>query len=207
MTPRWVAGTQVMARNIWHGRVFSAFPFLVVEDRDDLVTLFLPPGAVWKRPIQRDGSHARIPYGTWTHTDEAWYGQGALRFFPTGESHSVLAWRGRDRIARWYINLELPYRRTSRGLDTRDNLVDIDYREGFAAPRLKDEDELCEAQSLGVLTPSEVARIRRDAERALALVQQGHPAITTRWESWRPPAHWTIPTLPSDWDQVHEVGS
>jgi len=192
----------VVVRNVWHGRVFSACPLVVVEDTDELVVLFVPAGAIWKRPVHADGSHARLPYGNWVLQDEAWYGLGTLRFFPTAESHAVLAWRGREGIARWYINLESRCRRTPIGWDMRDHLVDIDYRDGFDAPRLKDTDELHAAHALGIVTTSEVARILRDAERALALVQDGHPAIEKKWETWEPPPHWTVPTLRAGWDHV-----
>ena len=203
MEVRWEAGAHVVVRNVWHGRVFSAYPLVVVEDRDDLIVLFIPAGAIWKKPVHVDGSHARIPYGDWTLKDEAWYGLGALRFFPTAESHAVLAWRGREGIARWYINLESRCRRTPIGWDIRDHFVDIDYRDGFETPRLKDQDELVAAHALGIVTASEVASILRDAERARALVQHGHPAIDKKWETWEPSPHWTVPTFGAGWDQVH----
>jgi hypothetical protein len=50
MAVRWEAGAHVVVRNVWHGRVFSAYPFVVVEDTADLVVLFIPAGAVWKKP-------------------------------------------------------------------------------------------------------------------------------------------------------------
>lgn len=203
MDVRWQAGAHVVVRNVWHGRVFSAYPLIVVEDTADLVVLFIPVGTIWKKPIYMDGSNARIPYGDWTLKEDVWYGRGALRFFPMAESHAVLAWRGHAGIARWYVNLESRCRRTPIGWDMRDHFLDIDYRDGFDAPRLKDQDELVAAHALGVVTESEVLSIRRDAERALALVQHGHSVIEKKWETWEPPSHWTVPTFTAGWDQVH----
>ncbi len=202
MAVRWEAGTHVVVRNVWHGRVFSAYPLVVVEDTADLVVLFIPAGAVWKKPVRADGSNVRIPHGDWTLQDDVWYGHGALRFFPTAEAHAVLAWRGPAGIARWYINLESRCRRTPLGWDMRDHFVDIDYRDGWHAPRLKDQDELVTAHALGVVTACEVRRIQRDVARALTLVQHGHPAIAQRWETWEPPPHWTVPTFPAGWEQM-----
>ena len=36
MAVRWEAGAHVVVRNVWHGRVFSAYPLVVVEDTADL---------------------------------------------------------------------------------------------------------------------------------------------------------------------------
>ena len=42
MAIRWEAGAHVVVRNVWHGRVFSAYPLVPVEDTADLVVLFIP---------------------------------------------------------------------------------------------------------------------------------------------------------------------
>lgn len=46
----WQPETPITVRNIWHGRVFSALPLVVVEDTAELIAAYIPPGTVWKRP-------------------------------------------------------------------------------------------------------------------------------------------------------------
>ena len=50
MSDRWAPGTFITGRSIWYGRVFTSRPFVVVEDRGDVIAACTPPGTVWKRP-------------------------------------------------------------------------------------------------------------------------------------------------------------
>nr|MBA2475753.1 DUF402 domain-containing protein [Actinomycetota bacterium] len=62
--------------------------------------------------------------------------------------------------------------------------------------RWKDEDELDEAASLGLL---DAAAVRAEAERVLA-----DPPWPTGWEQWRPDPSWPAPRLPAGWDEVED---
>jgi hypothetical protein len=61
----------------------------------------------------------------------------------------------------------------------------------------KDEDDLAEAQALGVFSGEEVAAIRAEGERVLSA-----PPWPTGWEDWRPDPSWPGPELRQDWDVV-----
>jgi hypothetical protein len=198
----WQPGTHITVRNIWHGKVFSAFPFVIVEETAELIVTYLPPGAVWKRPIDLVGRDMRLPHGTWRLRDAVWYGHGMLRIFVSGASHSVMIFLMPGGVDRWYINLEEPYQRTPIGLDTRDNHLDLVFPSDLSTPRWKDEAELEEAIALGVIDAPEAAAIRTEAQRAIGWVQRGHPAINDRWRSWMPLKAWTTPQLQSGWEVV-----
>ena len=72
----WQPGTHITVRNIWQGQVFSAYPFVVVEDTSEWVATYVPPGTGWKRPVDLQGRDIRLPYGEWKLRDDAWYGDG-----------------------------------------------------------------------------------------------------------------------------------
>jgi hypothetical protein len=194
----WQSGEHITVRNIWQGRVFSAYPFVVVEESTALIVTYIPPGAVWKRPTDSRGRDIRLPLGEW----RLWHGHGMLRFFVRGAAHSMMAFRKPGDIEFWYINLEEPYRRTRIGLDTRDNHLDVVLRGDLTTPQWKDEDELEEAMALGVIEAAEGAAIRAEAARAISWVQRGHPAIDDCWRRWMPPEAWTIPQLAPGWEVV-----
>ncbi len=198
----WQPGTHITVRNVWHGRVFSAYPFVVVEEAVALIVTYIPPGAVWKRPTDLVGRDIRLPHGEWQLRDDTWYGHGMLRFFVRGAAHSMMAFRKPGGIEFWYINLEEPYRRTQMGLDTRDNHLDVVLRGDLSTPEWKDEAELEEAMMLGVIDATEVATIRSEAARAIDWVQRGHPAVDDCWRHWMPPDVWTMPQLAPGWDLV-----
>jgi predicted RNA-binding protein associated with RNAse of E/G family len=78
------------------------------------------------------------------------------------------------------VQLQRPIVETPAGIETMDHALDI-----FVATdgtwQWKDEDDFCEAQALGVLSPGEAAEVRAEGERVIA-----SPPWPTGWESWRP---------------------
>ena len=204
MTPeRWRPGDHITGRSIWFGRPFAAWPFVVVEDRGDVIAVCIPTGGVWKRPTDLDGNDIRLPHGEWSFRDDAWYGPGMVRIYIEGAAHSVLVFLGEGDVSRWYINLEAPFERTSIGIDSRDQHLDIVFPPDLGEPRWKDEDELDEAVAYGSMTATEAAEVRAEGERAVAWVRRGdHPAIADRWRTWRPPEEWGVPTLAPGWETL-----
>ena len=200
---RWRPGDHITGRSIWFGRPFAAWPFVVVEDRGDLLAVCIPTGGVWKRPTDLAGNDIRLPHGEWSFRDDTWYGPGMVRVYIEGAAHSVLVFLGEGDVSRWYINLEAPFERTAIGIDSRDQHLDIVFPPDLRAPRWKDEDELEEAVAYGSMTADEAAEVRAEAERAIAWVRRGdHPAIDDRWRTWRPPADWGVPTLAPGWETL-----
>ena len=205
---RWKAGDCITARNIWDGRVFTAWPFLVVEDRGDVIAAFMPAGALWMRPTDLDGNDIRLPHGPWRLRGDVWRGHGLVRVFVRGGEHSVLVFLGDGDVRRWYVNLEAPFRRTAIGIDTRDHHLDVVLAPDLDEATWKDETELDEAVAFGSMTGDEAAAVRAEAARAVRWIRRGdHPAIDDRWRTWMPPPHWPLPTLAPDWEAPPRRGA
>jgi hypothetical protein len=185
----------VVLREIWHGRVWKARPWLVVHDRPDQLALYIPEGAPTKIPpgsgIPRDEWH--LEDGTWTTE--------ALRLTTPGESHSVLLWWDKGEFTGWYVNLERPLRRTPIGFDYLDRELDIHVRLDHSWEFL-DEDEFDEAQRLGVIRAEEAAAVRAEAERVIERIEAWTSPFSDGWEDWRPNPAWSVPALPAKWDVV-----
>ena len=208
MTPRrarWLPGDQVVLREVFHGRICAARPVTIVEDRDDLVALHLPPRMRFKRPAALDGRPLRVHRrdDDWTLVDDEWFGNDMLQLIQPGAGHAVFAWWvGPERtLDGWYINLQEPLRRTAIGFDTHDQILYIVVSADRATWRWKDEDELEQAQELGTISRQAADELRREGERALALLQASEPPYEDRWERWAPDPSWSIPTLRAGWDR------
>ena len=99
----WSPGDQVLLREIWNGRVWTARPMTVVRDSPALLALYIAPGTRWKKPITPQGEWARMAIGDWRLADDVWTGQGSLRLTTPGDGHSVLLFWGEsgDGWERW----------------------------------------------------------------------------------------------------------
>jgi hypothetical protein len=162
--------------------VWNAIATLVVDEG----VLWLPPGTPYA--IGTD------LFGDWTY-DFRRLERGQLRVTPAGAAFSVFLFDDYEGNFRgWYVNLEQPQRRTSRGFDYEDELLDIWIAKRHE-PELLDEDELDEAVRRGFVSPERATEIRAKAERLLA-----EPPWPTGWEDWKPEPGWQQPSLPPGWD-------
>ena len=184
----------VALREIRYGRVWRATPYRLVEERDGLIVLWSPPGNERLVPVDEAGAEIRIPL------DEPWVlgtkttDLQSLSLVRPGRRHSVtLVWSPEWVFLHWYVNLERWLGRGPRTIDYLDDKLDLVVLPGGAV-RLKDEDELEDAEALGLLDAGEV---RAEAERLLAA-----PPWPTGWEAWRPDPAWPAPALPDGWDVV-----
>jgi Protein of unknown function (DUF402) len=182
---RWTEGESIAGLQLFRGRPWHVWAARVVRDDRDLVALWLPRGAEWLRPV---GSL----FGDWTH-ERAQVEAPELRLTRPGAAHSILLFFDEAESFRgWYVNLEEPFRRTGRGYEYVDQLLDI-WIEPDGSRRWLDEDELEAAVDRGVYSAAEAAAIRAEGERVL----EAWP-FPTGWEDWRPDPAWRPPLLPAN---------
>jgi protein associated with RNAse G/E len=98
----------------------------------------------------------------------------------------------------WYVNFELPYRRTGIGFDTFDLLLDLVVEADLSAHRWKDEDEYQQARRLGLISDAVHTRVGAARDEVLSLVQTAEGPFAHDWSDWRPSRAWPVPTLPED---------
>ena len=197
MTVRWATGDQILVRSIWNGRVRAAWPDTVVSDTEHLLALYLASGTRFNR------ADSRMPVGNRSMIDDVWTSDILLLVAP-GDAHSVLLfWEGPSQVFdRWYINLQSPVRRTAFGIDFTDHFLDIIVNADLSTWRWKDEDELKEALSLGLVSQTLASQIRAEGNRVIRKIQAGDSPFKDGWDKWRPNPEWPIPELPAGWDRV-----
>ena len=98
----------------------------------------------------------------------------------------------------WYVNLQAPLVRTSRGFDTSDKALDV-----VIAPngehRWKDEDHLERAVDVGWISAADARRVRSEGERVIERAARREYPFDGELISWRPDPAWPIPELPPGW--------
>ena len=200
---RWQPGETVVLRYITRdGKPGMAWPYHVVEDRDDLLALYIPRGATYKNWVvtpaaEGDGRPAR-------RLGDALWRRDVLRLMFPGQHHSVwLFWSDDDerRFSAYYINMEEPFRRTSIGFDTNDHTLDVVVTPDFEW-RWKDDDEMALRVEQGVFSAEFAAAVRAEGERVIDALERRASPFSDGWEQWTPDPGWGIPALPDSWDQV-----
>ena len=180
MAETFAPGTPVVVRHVWRGNAFLVWSAVTVRDDEELLALWIPPGAPCLRPAVR----SELPYEQ-ELVEQPWRPPGVLQLWPVGAAHAVWVFE-----TGWYVNLQEPFRRTPYGVDTADQLLDL-VRSRDGTWRWKDEDELAAAVVQGYLTEGASREVRAEAERVIA-----KDAFPTGWEGWEPDPSWPAPSLP-----------
>jgi hypothetical protein len=209
-TGRWTPGDQVLWRYRANGGegFHICRPVTVVEDRADLLAVWLAPGTECVRPVLADGTPLhREPLAT-RYTKprvlarDHWAGTGVLKLARPGEPWSVwLFWEQDWRFRNWYVNLEQPRTRWAGGIDSEDHYLDLSVYPDHSW-RWHDEDEFEQARRVGLMDAGQAGAVRDAGRRALGVIEAwGHP-FPDGWPDWRPDPAWPVPALPADWDRT-----
>jgi Protein of unknown function (DUF402) len=197
-------GTTIVVQEIWRDNVWAARPQRVVRDEGDFAVLWFPQGTRWKapttppgRPLEQNRGERLATCalsGDWVFRDAEW-DVDTLVLVREGDCHALwVSWLPSGEHWGWYVNLQLPFRRTTLGFETMDLVLDL-IVDPDGSWRWKDEDELATWVARGVFEPELAERIRAEGESVLA-----RAPWPTGWEEWRPDPAWELPELPDDWD-------
>jgi predicted RNA-binding protein associated with RNAse of E/G family len=198
---RFAPGESVALREIWRDRIWAARAATVVEDREDQTTLFIPVGTTWMGAVRDDGTPLRIPEDGFELAPRIYDEAHVLSFAWPDVAHATLAFFRADWAPwSWYVNLQEPLRRTGVGFDTLDHELDV-IVEFDGAWRWKDEDELAEAITRGLIPVEDESRLRAEGERAVRHILEREPPFDRDWTTWRPDPAWPPPALPDGWDE------
>ncbi|HET7036036.1 MAG TPA: DUF402 domain-containing protein [Thermomicrobiaceae bacterium] len=208
----WELGDQVVVRYWTDGRLSGVLPVTVVQDSPDSIAYYLAEGTPCKHPVDLDA--ASIPLGDerggighrpWGVADLKWHTTSRLYLVTPGAAHAFsVFWRATDwSFLGWYVDLQAPLRRTRRGFESEDYLLDI-----VVAPdgswKWKDEDEFEISQRAGRFSSAETAAIRAEAARVIERIEARTWPLDAGWEDWRPDPAWPIPMIPDGWNAVDE---
>lgn len=198
----WPPGDVVVRREVWQGRPWLANPLYVVEDTDDLLVLYQPEGSPWGfgRGDDWPTANGRHPYEGRT----AWVGEGPLGLHRPGDPYAVWGyWQQPDRtFMGWYVNIQIPFRRTPIGIDSLDLELDLLVSPTFEV-FLKDEAQVDDSARLSRYSEATANEIHALGASLKQKLEQDGPWWDTAWSTWTPPAAFRQPpSLREGWEAV-----
>jgi hypothetical protein len=199
--PRRAPGDVVALREIWEGRVWYAWPAIVVLDEPNLRMLHVPAHAHCRQPVGPDGTALRLPADRWTLEEVERGPTSMLSFaFPDTPYAVILGFDQGGALLEYYVNLERPLAPSPAGFDTVDHLLDVTIAPDRSAWSWKDEDELREAVAQGIFTEEDAEWFRFWGERGVEHVLLREPPFDRDWAGWRPDPGWRDVSLPANWE-------
>jgi hypothetical protein len=210
MSNLWQSGETILVQHVWKGQLWTAQPMTVVADEENFLSLWTPEGTIWKgstSPGIRPRSDSRVErvlscleLCDWELADRT-FDRSLLWLMEPEAGYAVtLSWSGVG-VGSWYINLQEPFQRTSRGLLTMDLMLDVIVRRDGTWV-WKDEDEFEAAVQRGLLSSDRSAWLRAEAMRAVEKINARVGPFSEPWAEWRPDPAWDVPELPTDWDKL-----
>jgi hypothetical protein len=198
----WSPGDVIVRREVWRGRPWLANPLYVVEDTADALVLYQPEGSPWGFGAGDDWPTAsgRHPYDG----RSAWVGEGPLGLHRRGDPYAVWAYWGQpDRaFMGWYVNIQVPLRRTEIGIDSLDLELDLLVSPTYEVI-VKDEEHVDASAALGRFSAADADAIHALGRRLKTQIEAGGHWWDERWRAWTPPPELRIPpALPAGWEAV-----
>jgi protein associated with RNAse G/E len=201
-------GSTAVRRDVLHGRVWTAAPHRVLADSGSTIVLACWPGLRmlapttwihWLRTGDDDVRKQAIPNlaaGRWDVDHWTWRDTTLVSEFPPDQHFSVHRFLTGG-PAPWYVNFELPYRRTPIGIDTFDLLLDLVVAPDLSGYTWKDEDEYAHGRRIGLIDDATHAEVEKARDQVLALVATATgPFAHDRSDFAADPA-WPAPVLPA----------
>ena len=193
-------------RGVLKGKLWWACPSYIVQDTPDLLARYWPAGTPTRSPVRRPTVWDELNNDI-ELMDRNWTDHDVLSLNIPGAAHSIdLMWVAGTQVLRcWYVHLQEVQRRTRIGVDTMDQMLDIVISPDRMSWNWKDEDELSQAEAIGVYTHEKAAGIRAEGKRVISKMQANASPFCDGWDEWRPPKEWEIPGFPRGWEEVEIV--
>ncbi|MFV0523207.1 MAG: DUF402 domain-containing protein [Acidimicrobiales bacterium] len=184
-------GTSVVWRSVFPDHVGYVFAARVIIDTDNVIALQQPTGSpVLRRGGARGGPHGRslLP-GGWdgTHQPDTFRAGHVVRAHEPGRPYSIIRRITPDGYAGWYINIELCWRRTPIGFDSRDLTVDVILDNDHANPEWKDLDELDWNRDVGNITATAHTKYVDYGHQAIKDARANRGLFALDWDNALPP--------------------
>jgi protein associated with RNAse G/E len=210
----WKAGESCVLRGVVNSQVWLAQSVIVVKDEQAETILLLLPGAQCAFPEGYWYWRSNKDYSRGTRWQEArsdhinlrefsWHTNRILIFLEPEKYYSCfLFWDyASDQFNCYYINFQLPCRRSHCGFDTLDLDLDIVIDPHYNW-KWKDEEEYQEGIREGGIQREWVEGIERSKTEVFSKIDKRMYPLDGSWLHWRPDPAWVSPTFPERWRVV-----
>ena len=208
----WNTGENVLLRGVHNRHPVYMQSARVVKDTPEETALLVWPGAECMVP---DGyihhGHDASKWDRWQETMTntvrlekfIWHTNRFLILLEPEKFYSTIyIWEAvSDRFVCYYINFQLPFRRTQLGFDTLDLDLDI-VIEASHEWQWKDMDEYQRGIRTGGIQSDWVKNIESAQKEVFARIEKRSYPLDASWLNWRPDPAWSAPCLPENWKVI-----
>ena len=139
----------------------------------------------------------------WGLKEFIWHTNRVLAITEAQKYYSILLFwnHASNAFLGYYVNFQLPFKRSHCGIDSLDLELDIDIEPDLRFS-WKDEDDYHKAIEEGVFLPEWVQGIEKAKTEILERIERRHYPFDGSWLDWRLDPAWLPPTLPENWDKI-----
>ncbi|MGE5252139.1 MAG: DUF402 domain-containing protein [Bacteroidota bacterium] len=205
----WRKGDAVLLRGVYGQHPTYVQSVRVVKDSPGETALAIWPGAecVASAGYLHRRRSEDSPWDRWGETLSQtlqpekfiWHSNRFLILLEPGKYFStILMWEAASQqFLCYYVNFQLPFRRTRLGFDTLDLDLDLVISPDFEW-HWKDLDEYERGIQSGGIRPEWASCVEEAQQEATARLAGRRYPLDGSWLSWKLP-DWTPPRLPADW--------
>lgn len=195
------------AEDRWHGLLWSAVPHRVISSTPDELVTYVPTGAMatmasnrglpGTEHLTRDERKLQALRTRQARVVEVPETPNKLFIYrPDRWSRVNLGWdQDTGAFCGWYINFELPAKRTPAGIASMDLVVDI-WVHDDRTWQWKDRDDFWSVIDDHTLESEIQDHVDAETAQLLRELQASSGPFADHWRDFRPDAEWSTPTLP-----------
>ena len=208
----WNEGDNVLLRGVFDQRPVYVQSLRVVKDTPEETALLIWPGAECAAP---QGYIQQGHNGNWDRWQETlsntlqlekyiWHTNRFLILLEPEKYYSTIyIWEAASsEFVCYYINFQLPFRRTPLGFDSLDLDLDIVVKVSHEW-QWKDVEEYQQAIRMGGIQTDWVKEIERAQVEVFSRIEKQTYPLDASWLNWQPDPAWSAPYLPEDWAEVN----
>jgi protein associated with RNAse G/E len=205
----WIPGDVVVWRGIYRNQIWHAIPTLAVEDTSQGLVLALLPGTDCmveeNYPKGKKNNKRRWDFilENWRLKEFTWHTNRVLMILEPGKYYSTnLFWNHeKNEFVGYYVNFQLPFRRTHCGTDSLDLELDLEINPDFSF-EWKDLHDYKKGVETGIIRSEWITEIENAKLEILERLKKRSYPFDGSWLNWMPDPTWDPAALPENWDQL-----
>ena len=205
----WKPGDIVAWRGIYRERVWHAQTTITVKDTPEEIVLVLLPSTECIAPEGyldgKDSNKRRWNFidKDWEIEQYLWRTNRLLLLLEPKKYYSIMHFwdNASNEFLCYYVNFQLPFKRSQNAVDTLDLDLDIIIRPDLSF-EWKDEDDYQKAIDHGVIFPEWARGIEEAKQEIFDKLEKRQYPFDGQWLNWMPDPNWSPSKLPANWDKI-----
>ena len=205
----WQPGDSVVWRGIYRNRIWHVQTVIVVKDTTEEIVVALLPGTECIAPEgylngKINGKHCwDFKDKSWELEKYTWHTNRLLILLEPGRYYSTMYfWHDiSNEFLYYYINFQLPFRRSHYGINTLDLDLDLIIHPDLSY-EWKDVEDYQQAIEEEVISPEWALGIAEAKKEILDKLEKRQYPYDGSWLNWTPDPGWSPPQLPGNWDKI-----